>query len=185
VKVVGLVLALVVAVVPVAEARTAKPPARTPKCAKQARKGPHKRQRRCTRSHPTVRPPQTAGGPVPTVTPPAVTDPAPSDTTTGPVSTPTTRARLGVVAREFSLVLSRAALPAGSALVELQNFGQDAHNLRIARVDGAGAAVDVPLAEAGEVKSATATLTPGTYKLYCALPGHDAQGMHALLTVGS
>jgi uncharacterized cupredoxin-like copper-binding protein len=43
--------------------------------------------------------------------------------------------------------------------------------------------MSVPLAEAGERKSASGTLAAGTYKVYCALPGHDAQGMHATLEV--
>lgn len=92
-------------------------------------------------------------------------------------------ARLGVVAREFSLVLSRTTLSSGAAVIELQNRGEDAHNLRVERLDGSSSGVDVPLAEAGEVQSATASLTPGDYRLFCALPGHDAAGMHARLTV--
>jgi uncharacterized cupredoxin-like copper-binding protein len=67
--------------------------------------------------------------------------------------------------------------------VELQNFGEDAHNLRIERVDGSGAPLEVGLAESGERQKASGTLTPGDYKVYCALPGHDAQGMHAQLEV--
>jgi hypothetical protein len=92
-------------------------------------------------------------------------------------------ARLGVTAREWSLVLSRQTLAAGPAVVQLQNFGEDAHNLRIQRIDGSGTPLDVPLAEAGEKRSASGTLAAGTYKVYCALPGHDAQGMHATLDV--
>jgi hypothetical protein len=92
-------------------------------------------------------------------------------------------ARLGVTAREWSLVLSRQTLGAGPAKVELQNFGEDAHNLRVERVDGSGTSLNVPLAEAGERTSASGTLPAGTYKVYCALPGHDAAGMHATLEV--
>jgi uncharacterized cupredoxin-like copper-binding protein len=67
--------------------------------------------------------------------------------------------------------------------VELQNFGEDAHNLRIERIDGSGGALEVGLAEAGERQKASGTLAAGDYRVYCALPGHDAQGMHARLTV--
>jgi uncharacterized cupredoxin-like copper-binding protein len=74
-------------------------------------------------------------------------------------------------------------LQGGQAVVELQNFGEDAHNLRIERVDGSGAPLDLPLAEAGERKKASGTLAAGDYRVYCTLPGHDAQGMHARLTV--
>jgi uncharacterized cupredoxin-like copper-binding protein len=92
-------------------------------------------------------------------------------------------ARLGVTAREWSLVLSRTTLAAGPAIVELQNFGEDAHNLRLERIDGSGAPLSVPLAESGERKTATGTLAAGRYRVYCALPGHDAAGMHATLDV--
>jgi plastocyanin len=108
------------------------------------------------------------------VTPPAG-DPA-SPGTPAPASV----ARLGVVAREWSLVLSRNSLPAGKARVQLQNFGEDAHNLRIESV---GSSLDVPLAESGEVQEADGTLPAGDYKIYCTLPGHEAQGMRARLTV--
>jgi plastocyanin len=101
-----------------------------------------------------------------------------------PAPAPAPASRLGVAAREFSLALSRTSLPAGAALVELQNFGEDAHNLRIERLDGTGTPVDLPEAQAGKVTSAKATLGPGAYRLYCTLPGHDALGMHATLTVG-
>ena len=93
-------------------------------------------------------------------------------------------ARLGVTAREWSLVLSRSTLAAGPATVELQNLGEDAHNLRIERTDGPGSTLDVPLAESGERQSARGALAAGRYKVYCALPGHDAAGMHATLEVG-
>jgi hypothetical protein len=92
-------------------------------------------------------------------------------------------ARLGVVAREWSLTLSRTSMQPGPVGVELQNFGEDAHNLRVQRIDGTGEPLDLPLAESGERQKATGTLAAGEYRVYCTLPGHDAQGMHARLTV--
>jgi plastocyanin len=99
-----------------------------------------------------------------------------------PSTAPPPAARLGVVAREWSLVLSRSTLPAGRALVQLQNFGEDAHNLRI---ESATTALDVPEAEAGEVKEADGTLPTGDYRVYCTLPGHESAGMRGQLTVTS
>jgi plastocyanin len=107
-------------------------------------------------------------------------DAAGGDGTAAPSVLP---ARLGVVAREWSLTLSKATLTAGPAKVELQNFGEDAHNLRIERTDRTGTPLDVPETEAGERTTATGTLRAGEYKVYCALPGHDAAGMHARLVV--
>ncbi len=85
-----------------------------------------------------------------------------------------------MTAREWSLVLSRNVLPAGRAIVQLQNFGEDAHNLRLESADGS---IDVPLTQPGEVQQADGTLPAGDYKVYCTLAGHDAAGMHASLTV--
>jgi hypothetical protein len=106
----------------------------------------------------------------------------PVDPFVTPVS-PTPPARLGVTAREWSLVLSRPVLPAGPAVVELQNLGQDAHNVRIQRIDGAGASLSLPLAESGTRSSASGPLTAGDYRVFCALPGHAAAGMQATLEV--
>jgi hypothetical protein len=127
-----------------------------------------------------------ASGAAPQPTTPAP-DPTPSPApSTAPPEPSTIPARLGVVAREWSLVLSRSTLPAGAAVVQLQNFGEDAHNLRVERLDGAsGSGFDVPLAESGEVQKASGTLAPGDYRIYCTLPGHEAQGMRARFTVSA
>ena len=114
------------------------------------------------------------GSKTPEPTPPAP-DPPPADP-----ADPQPAGRLGVTAREWSLVLSRSVLPAGRAIVQLQNFGEDAHNLRL---ESADATIDVPLTQSGDVQQAEGTLPAGDYKVYCTLPGHDAAGMHAQLTV--
>jgi hypothetical protein len=166
----ALFLALLLLGAPVADAK----PARCAKASKGCRKFGGAAPRGATHA-----PVPMAGidpfRPAPTPTPEIpLSDPAPL---------PPPPARLGVVAREWSLTLSRTTLAAGPALVELQNFGEDAHNLRIERIDGSGSPLSVPLAEAGERQKADGTLAAGDYKVYCALPGHDAQGMHARLTV--
>jgi plastocyanin len=160
-----LALAVVVALTATADARCMK---------KGCRKmnGPHATAR-------SVAPMIAAG--LQAATAPGQVTPPPGDTSPPAGSpAPASVARLGVVAREWSLVLSRSTLPAGRARVQLQNFGEDAHNLRIESV---GASLDVPLAESGEVQAADGTLPAGDYKVYCTLPGHEAQGMRARLTV--
>ena len=47
-----------------------------------------------------------------------------------------TPARVGVSATEFHLTLSRPAVKAGVVEIELQNDGQDPHDLRVRRVGG-------------------------------------------------
>ena len=103
---------------------------------------------------------------------------------TAPPPPPTPLAHLQVVAREFSLTPSRLTLPAGRAVVELDNFGQDPHDLRVERVEAPAARFDFTLTRAGDRESQSLQLTAGTWKLYCTLPGHEALGMHTLITVG-
>lgn len=116
---------------------------------------------------------------------PAISHPAPSPAPV-PAPPPATEPvvnHLQVPAREFSLSLSHSFLSAGSDVVELDNFGEDAHNLRIERTDGTGSAVTFPTLEPGKVGRQSVALTPGSYHLYCTLPGHEAAGMSATLTV--
>ena len=57
-----------------------------------------------------------------------------------------------VVAREFSYSLSRTRLKAGTAVIELANFGQDAHDLRVQRI-GARHIAGTPVVEPGGAPS--------------------------------
>ena len=91
--------------------------------------------------------------------------------------------RLSVKASEFKFVLSRPSLAAGEAIVELDNQGEDPHNLNLQLADGQGP--EFHLAEVGSLKRTTGrfTLTDGTYRLWCSIPGHEELGMKATLTV--
>ncbi|TMK40031.1 MAG: hypothetical protein E6G56_08485 [Actinobacteria bacterium] len=99
-------------------------------------------------------------------------------------SPPPPTAAVGVHEHEYSITLTRGAVSSGRVLMELVNEGEDAHNLQIAP-----AGVDRPLASfdalgSGQRASQTLSLAPGSYRLWCSLPGHDAAGMHTYLTVG-
>ena len=91
--------------------------------------------------------------------------------------------RLGVRADEFSYILSRPTVTAGEVIVELENRGEDPHNLNLARTDSTG--TPLTIAEIGPLARATGrfTLTPGSYRLWCSLPQHEEWGMTAALTV--
>jgi hypothetical protein len=106
---------------------------------------------------------------------PPVTDPRPA---------PKPLARLQVVAREFTLTLSRGAVAAGRVAVELDNFGQDPHDLRVERTTDPSTGFNFTLAKPRTVSSRRLDLGPGTWKLFCTLPGHEALGMSATVTVG-
>jgi plastocyanin len=174
---------LALALVAAAPSALARPKTLKQRCAKKGYAKHHRRQCTKHRGKPRQNQLQTTVTPVPAPTPPATGTPAPGSSAAPAAPTGATT-RIGVVAREFSLTLSRTTVSAGSASVQLQNFGEDPHDLRVARVDGTGSATDLPSTGPGSRQSQTLTLTPGAYKLYCTLPGHDAAGMHATLTVG-
>jgi hypothetical protein len=91
-------------------------------------------------------------------------------------------ARLLVSAQEFRLTLSRASIKAGPAIVQLQNFGQDDHNLNLQRIGGTRVyAIDT--VSPGNVGELDAKLPPGKYRLWCSIADHAARGMKATLLV--
>jgi hypothetical protein len=125
----------------------------------------HHRDQRVVMPHrrPTRRPP---------VRRPPVTPPAPK-----PLN------RVQVVAREYSLTLSRQSAAAGSVAVELSNHGEDPHDLRVELPGSALPPFDFALTKPGEVTGRKLELGPGTWQLYCTLDGHEALGMSATFTV--
>jgi len=91
-------------------------------------------------------------------------------------------ARMQVVASEFSFTLSRSHLAAGQAVIELANFGQDPHDLRLQRI-GARHIAGTPVVAPGSRAQLTVTLRPGRYSLWCSVADHRARGMRATLVV--
>ncbi len=90
--------------------------------------------------------------------------------------------RVQVSAQEFSFSLSRETVKAGPAIIELVNFGEDPHDLRLQRVGGAHIA-GTPEVQPGQYYDLTVTLLPGKYRLWCSIANHRALGMQATLTV--
>jgi hypothetical protein len=95
-------------------------------------------------------------------------------------------ARILVYAQEWSLWPSRPELPAGPVIVQLSNRGQDAHDLRVRRLRNGrmtGRTQGLAITRSGAIGQASWNLQPGTYELYCSLPGHLHRGMHVKLLV--
>ncbi len=90
--------------------------------------------------------------------------------------------RVQISAREFGFSLSRPAIRSGRAIVELVNFGEDPHDLRLRRVGGTRV---YRIAEVGPGERAELALRtlPGRYVLWCSLGDHRRRGMVARLTV--
>lgn len=93
-----------------------------------------------------------------------------------------TPARLGVQAEEFHLVLSRASVKAGVVEIELQNTGEDPHDLRLRKVGGHHT-FTVPITQPGARRTIAITMRPGRYRLWCSLADHRALGMQTVLRV--
>jgi uncharacterized cupredoxin-like copper-binding protein len=87
-----------------------------------------------------------------------------------------------VVAVEFHYRLSRARIPAGPVRIELANFGQDEHDLRLQRI-GSSTVYALPKALPGKQQILFVRLKPGVYRLWCAMADHAMRGMTAQLTV--
>jgi uncharacterized cupredoxin-like copper-binding protein len=93
-----------------------------------------------------------------------------------------TPARLGVSATEFHLTLSRPSVKAGVVEIELQNDGQDPHDLRVRRVGGSHT-FSIPLVQPGNHRTLAIHVKPGSYRLWCSIADHRALGMQAVLRV--
>ena len=91
-------------------------------------------------------------------------------------------ARLQVTADEFSFSLSRATVKQGPAIIELVNFGEDPHDLRLRRIGGTRT-LRLRAVAPGRRGELAATLAPGKWQLWCAVGNHRQRGMRATLLV--
>ena len=92
-------------------------------------------------------------------------------------------ARVQVVAEEFSLTLSRQTIKAGPAIIELANFGEDPHDLKLRRLArGAPILMIREVAPARQVQLRV-RLAPGRFVLWCSIADHRQRGMEARLRV--
>lgn len=160
----------------------------------------HHKHKQCLHRKPTVRThPSAAGrsGPASGSATPGATGAAPGSApgsgTTAPGSAgggstespsgPAAPARVQVLAKEYSLTLSRTEVPAGRVTVEFVNGGQDEHNLHsIEPIEGTEAGT-FPDTVPGVHTDLTFTMRAGSYTLLCSLPHHEEKGMRATLVV--
>jgi plastocyanin len=91
---------------------------------------------------------------------------------------------LGVKAVEYSYTLSRPEVSAGEVTVELNNQGEDPHNLVLEHEGTEDPKLEIPSTPSVSQASAHFNLAPGTYRLYCSLYSHESKGMVATLVVG-
>jgi uncharacterized cupredoxin-like copper-binding protein len=83
--------------------------------------------------------------------------------------------------KEYSITLGGGStLGPGKVSFEVANVGKIQHDLA---VQGAGKAAKTPLIDPGKTQVLKADLSPGKYKLYCTVPGHEQLGMKTEVTV--
>ena len=116
---------------------------------------------------------------------PSPVDEAPSGKSpTGPAATTPTHVEITAEDTEaFRFVLSRSTVPAGKVILEFVNHGQDEHNLNAVEESEDSVAGSLPNTPSNGHLSLTVDLRPGSYTLFCSLPGHEAKGMKATLVV--
>jgi hypothetical protein len=92
-------------------------------------------------------------------------------------------ARLLVGAKEFRFTLSRTTIKSGPAIIQLQNFGEDDHNLNLKRIGGTRTYRIKTVSPGTDVGELETKLAVGKYKLWCSIADHAARGMRTTLTV--
>ena len=91
-------------------------------------------------------------------------------------------ARLQVGADEFRLQLSRPTIRSGQAIIELVNYGEDEHDLRLRRFGGTRT-YRIAAVPPGGLDRLETRFAPGRFTLWCSLADHRSRGMTARLTV--
>jgi plastocyanin len=133
----------------------------------------------------------------------AVPEPAPAPTPTSgtttpsegtpPTTTPEPQANaVGVTADDhttpYTYRPSHSTVKAGELTVQLINKGEDEHNMDMEKV-GPGNSPEGPIvvavsaASKGASTPTTVDVEPGTYRMWCTLPGHAEKGMETTITV--
>jgi uncharacterized cupredoxin-like copper-binding protein len=103
-------------------------------------------------------------------------------TTTQSTTTVTTKVLSDVTATEteFKIALPSTTIGAGSYRFDVKNDGKIDHDFVI---KGNGVDEKTPTIGAAESATLDVDLKPGTYDVYCSIPGHKQAGMDVKLTV--
>ena len=88
--------------------------------------------------------------------------------------------KVDVSETEFKIALAKTPTKAGSYEFTVTNDGNIPHDFV---VKGNGVNEKTPILNKGDTKTLKVELKPGTYDLYCSVPGHKQAGMDLKLTV--
>jgi uncharacterized cupredoxin-like copper-binding protein len=101
-------------------------------------------------------------------------------TTTATTATTSAATSVPVSETEFKIALPKSTLAAGSYSFEVKNDGKIEHDFV---VKGNGVDEQTPTIAPGKSATLNVDLKPGTYDVYCSIPGHKQAGMDVKLTV--
>ncbi|HSC50199.1 MAG TPA: cupredoxin domain-containing protein [Gaiellaceae bacterium] len=105
-------------------------------------------------------------------------------TTTTTTQATTTQAaqaqKVAVSETEFKITFAQTPTSAGSYEFDVKNDGKIAHDFV---VSGNGVNAKTPLLDPGKSATLKVDLKPGTYDVYCSVPGHKQAGMDVKLTL--
>jgi uncharacterized cupredoxin-like copper-binding protein len=87
-----------------------------------------------------------------------------------------------LTAREWRYEPKEVSASPGDVTFEVKNGGLIEHNF-VVEDQAKKKRVEIPYIEPGQTLEATVTLQPGTYTIYCSLPGHKDAGMIATLNL--
>jgi uncharacterized cupredoxin-like copper-binding protein len=113
--------------------------------------------------------------------PPTTTTTTATTTTAKPKPKPKPQAQtVDVTETDFKIALPSTTLKAGPVTFDVKNDSQDEHDLIVM---GNGITAGTPRFGGGQSKTLKVALKPGTYKLFCSVPGHEQLGMKLNVTV--
>jgi uncharacterized cupredoxin-like copper-binding protein len=102
-------------------------------------------------------------------------------TTEATTATEASAQTIKVSETEFKITLPQTSLKAGKVEFDLTNEGKIGHDLA---VKGPGVEESkTPVIDGGKTAKLSVKLQPGTYELYCSVPGHKQAGMDTKVTV--
>lgn len=132
----------------------------------------------------------------PATTPPADTATTPAPTPAPPTEVPAPQPEpvanaIGITADDhthpFTYLPTRTTVRSGALTVQLNNKGEDPHNMDIQRVgpggEGEGAIVALPTTAPGDQSTKNVELATGTYRMWCTFANHAEEGMETHITV--
>jgi plastocyanin len=107
--------------------------------------------------------------------------PATTSSTSAPAAGAETIAVAANPEGQFKYMPSTLSAKAGKVTIAFTNRAPVEHNFTVA--SASGSVVGATPTFQGGAKNLTVSLTPGTYKFYCTVPGHRQAGMEGTLVV--